>query len=334
MRTVNKTAQSDQIGRLLGYDIYRYDFSIQEMDDYESVKQGYREAEIQSVSKIKRSSMFQRKLMQIRCRAFRKGIEVTISESDLKSAYDECKGVCPVTLHQMTSAETTDTDWSVDRLDNHLGYIPNNIVVMSSVANIAKGDLSLHDLVIYCIIKETNEHNQDRLSQKSNKFWMNMLRAYAQKMPDYLFANVMKEICEDDDYCTGLIKSLYLQLIPSLYQDSLNKTKKIWKNSPLLSRYMHDGTISQADLIKMRKTASSTVKKVKINSYNLSQLDILRFTDQLFINDPRTKDIMSKLVLSWINEIENDEQRRTVIMRALIHGKHEWAAVHREITVG
>ena len=84
----------------------------------------------------------------------------------------------------------------------------------------------------------------------------------------------------------------------------------------------------------MRKTASSTVKKVKINSYNLSQLDILRLTDELFFNDPRTKDIMSKLVLSWIYEIGNDEQRRTIIMRALIQGKHDWAAVHREITVG
>lgn len=46
---------------------------------------------------------------------------------------------CPATRITPTHGRLADTDWSFDRLNNEAGYAANNLAVMSTRANMAKG---------------------------------------------------------------------------------------------------------------------------------------------------------------------------------------------------
>lgn len=50
--------------------------------------------------------------------------------------------VCPVTRMELTHGELGDLDWSIDRLNNDGAYVANNLAVMSTRANQAKGGRS------------------------------------------------------------------------------------------------------------------------------------------------------------------------------------------------
>ena len=51
-----------------------------------------------------------------------------------------------MTLVTLTHATKTDTDWSIDRLDNDGAYAPGNLAVMSTRANRAKGTKGLDEV--------------------------------------------------------------------------------------------------------------------------------------------------------------------------------------------
>lgn len=117
----------------LGFDHYRYGFPLDVglfMDKFrQDVQQGFEAAQIQQVTR-KRADMYEKKLLGIRKRALNKGLKVTITCDDLRQALAETKGKCPVTKILFTYAEKVDTDWSVDRINNDWGYIPDNIVIV------------------------------------------------------------------------------------------------------------------------------------------------------------------------------------------------------------
>ncbi len=54
---------------------------------------------------------------------------------------------CPVTRCTLTHATRTDTDWSVDRLNNDGAYVASNLAVMSVRANRAKGRMSFEQVL-------------------------------------------------------------------------------------------------------------------------------------------------------------------------------------------
>ncbi|MAF84041.1 MAG: hypothetical protein CL797_08065 [Chromatiales bacterium] len=54
---------------------------------------------------------------------------------------------CPVTLEPLTHSTGRDTDWSIDRCNNLRGYMPGNLVIMSTRANKAKSDLAFAEIV-------------------------------------------------------------------------------------------------------------------------------------------------------------------------------------------
>ena len=54
---------------------------------------------------------------------------------------------CPVTLEPLTHSTGVDTDWSIDRCNNLHGYVPGNLVIMSTRANKAKSDLTFAEIV-------------------------------------------------------------------------------------------------------------------------------------------------------------------------------------------
>jgi hypothetical protein len=81
-----------------------------------------------------------------RARAKKRGIECSITAHDIK-----WHDVCPVLGIPLTyggnGKKTPDYNAaSLDRVNNSLGYVPGNVVVISHRANALKRDASLHEL--------------------------------------------------------------------------------------------------------------------------------------------------------------------------------------------
>lgn len=75
-----------------------------------------------------------RKLLQVRRNAFNRAIPVSsrMTEEYLRSI---TVTVCPVSGVELTRGTLTEADWSLDRLDNGLGYVPGNVCVVSRRVN-------------------------------------------------------------------------------------------------------------------------------------------------------------------------------------------------------
>ena len=134
----------------IGLDHFRFGLplEISRFQDYyrEDIRHGFAAAKCQQASK-KKPDMFEKKLLCIRDRAIVKGLTVSISTDDLRREFEKTQGICPITEVPFTFAENNNTDWSVDRIDNDRGYCPDNIVIVSVVANQAKSDLDLSGLI-------------------------------------------------------------------------------------------------------------------------------------------------------------------------------------------
>jgi hypothetical protein len=80
---------------------------------------------------------------QARYRAKERGIEFTIEWDDL-----DVPTHCPVFGLELRFSEgrRTDNSYSLDRLDNTVGYIPGNVKVISWKANQYKGDLTVAEV--------------------------------------------------------------------------------------------------------------------------------------------------------------------------------------------
>lgn len=80
-----------------------------------------------------------------RARAKRNGIEYTITKQDI--VIPEYCPVLGIKLHR-EGRETWYAAPSIDRIDNKLGYIPGNIVIVSRRANKLKNNASIEELVM------------------------------------------------------------------------------------------------------------------------------------------------------------------------------------------
>ena len=81
---------------------------------------------------------------RIRQNAKKTGHIVTITEDDL-----DVPEFCPVLgirLDKHATKETRSTAPSVDRIDNNIGYVPGNIVIVSLKANRIKNDATVEEL--------------------------------------------------------------------------------------------------------------------------------------------------------------------------------------------
>ena len=88
---------------------------------------------------------FVRKWLQLRLNAQRRGRIVTPDVTpDLLRRIDVA--VCPVSRIPLTHGELAASDWSVDRLNNDGAYAANNLAVMSTGVNRAKGDRSFEEV--------------------------------------------------------------------------------------------------------------------------------------------------------------------------------------------
>jgi len=186
----------------IGFDHYRFGLplEISRFQDYHrpQIRHGYEAAKMQNVT-LKRPDLFDRKLLAIRDRAIVKGLEVSISKNNLREKLIEAGETCPITGQPFTFAEHNATDWSVDRIDNTRGYCPDNIVIVSTIANQAKSDLDLAGLIKHALGKG----GADDLLKPSE--WIHMARFYYHKM------DKQKSLC----FCRLLAESepLYDQIV-------------------------------------------------------------------------------------------------------------------------
>lgn len=186
----------------IGFDHYRFGLPL-EISRFQDchrpqIRYGYEAAKIQKVTQ-KKPDIFDKKLLAIRDRAIVKGLEVSISKHDLREKLTEAGESCPITGQHFTFAEHNATDWSVDRIDNARGYCSDNIVIVSTIANQAKGDLDLAGLIKQALGKGRSD---DLLTPRE---WIRMARFYYHKL------NMQKPLC----FCRMLAESesLYDQIV-------------------------------------------------------------------------------------------------------------------------
>ena len=134
-----------EVGRSLGHDLYLYrsHLAVDSLDA--SVREGFAFAAARRHARV-RPDRFARKWLQLRCNAYARGRSFDDKVTpDLLCAIDVIE--CPVTRIGLTHGSMTDSDWSVDRLNNEAGYAANNLAVMSTRANKAKGQRTFDEVL-------------------------------------------------------------------------------------------------------------------------------------------------------------------------------------------
>jgi hypothetical protein len=129
---------NDRIGFQIGEDFAHYGRQLPEGVS-QSIVAGYNAGKREK-GKWK-ANRYVRKWLQLRLNAFTRGklFSGEITPELLKSIDAD---YCPITGIMLTHATGKDSDWSIDRVSNDFDYIPTNLIVMSTIANKAKGDKS------------------------------------------------------------------------------------------------------------------------------------------------------------------------------------------------
>ncbi|MBF5007749.1 hypothetical protein ISG32_26225 [Diaphorobacter sp. NR2-3-3-1] len=134
---------SDRYAFLLGEDmgVVRFELDRDSLDD--EMLRGYQRG---LTFPARAADVYLRKLLTLRRNAYARRIPVSsvLTRDYLKSV---AVTVCPVSGADLTQGTQTDSDWSVDRLDNTLGYVPGNLCVMSTRVNQLKDRLEHWELV-------------------------------------------------------------------------------------------------------------------------------------------------------------------------------------------
>jgi hypothetical protein len=160
----------DKYRFILPLELVRFPFEVRELIDT-----GYRAAEFQQVSR-KRATLYEKKLMTLKSRAYVKGLSVTVRAQDLENELLKTHYCCPVSQERFTFSGGMLTDWSIDRIDNTRGYEPDNIVVVSVKVNQAKSDLNLDEMIAVCFKTYPNYRDLKELE------WFRMVSFYYNKM--------------------------------------------------------------------------------------------------------------------------------------------------------
>ncbi|MEO8250179.1 MAG: hypothetical protein ABI589_12490 [Burkholderiales bacterium] len=94
----------------------------------------------------KHANVYLRKLLRLRVNAYARRLPFSsaITMDYLRAI---TVTVCPVSGVPLTQGMLADTDWSVDRLHNGLGYVPGNICFMSTRVNAIKGAADFDELL-------------------------------------------------------------------------------------------------------------------------------------------------------------------------------------------
>ncbi len=127
----------------LGWDYATFGVNVPEQAS-KSFCDGYRAFRHGDNKTTRRPDKFVRKWLQIRFGALARGKQFSLDVSpEYIDKITPASGKCPITEVAFTFGTGEPTDWSVDRANNDRGYVRGNILIMSQVANAAKGNKSL-----------------------------------------------------------------------------------------------------------------------------------------------------------------------------------------------
>ena len=141
-----QSIQLTETGRRLGHDLFRYRSPAAAGSLPPSVREGFDSASATGVRAQAPPDRYVKKWLQLRMSAWRRGRAFDEGVTpDLLKAMDVA--TCPVMRTVLTHGERTGTDWSVDRLNNDGAYAANNLAVISTAANRAKGMLSFDEVL-------------------------------------------------------------------------------------------------------------------------------------------------------------------------------------------
>jgi hypothetical protein len=228
---------------IIGYDHYRFRMGLS-LDKYrnqcwEDLQHGYQAAALQGVSQVK-PTLFDIKLLTILERSLVKNREVTITAQDIKKALQDVGKVCPITHQPFTFGENKDTDWSVDRIDNGLGYCPGNITITSRIANQAKSNLDLAGIIRQCFQPSADAH---LLSEEE---WFRLANFYYRQLSLQKTFSFCELLADDEVIIELLIGSALLMFL-------LQKDKQAKRLIAALATYIGTETVNAATrLLKKR----------------------------------------------------------------------------------
>jgi hypothetical protein len=130
--------ESFEIGFELGWDLARFGRASPKDAALPGVREGYMAGHLHFPFPQHRCDRYTSKWLQLRAGALRRrrAVDADVTPEYLRSIDAD---LCPVVLSPLTHATLTDTDWSVDRINNDGAYAVGNLVVLSARANRAKG---------------------------------------------------------------------------------------------------------------------------------------------------------------------------------------------------
>lgn len=133
-----------EAARTLGHDLYQRSLLMPEAGWENPVLEGFYSAEARRLPR-QNGDRFVRKWLQLRGNALRR--KRIVDHQVTPALLMQIDVVdCPVLRLPLTHAEQTDTDWSVDRLNNDGAYVPRNLAIISTRANLSKADLQFDEV--------------------------------------------------------------------------------------------------------------------------------------------------------------------------------------------
>jgi hypothetical protein len=141
------------LARALGADFARFGLRAPLSSIPEEFQGGY-EAQLQQQNKTKKADRFVRKWLQLRYNALKRGrvLDDAVTPALLRKLDID---FCPVTFETLTHGQKSPNDWSIDRIMNDGAYAPGNLCILSTKANLAKGNLSFEE--IWSIAQQRSE---------------------------------------------------------------------------------------------------------------------------------------------------------------------------------
>lgn len=302
MREINHIATTSKIGFELGFDLFRYGgYESEDALSLKDVQDGYNAAKIQNTHTLRSQDKFDRKLIQIRARAYKKGILVTITKADLRAVLKECKSICPVIFTPLTFATGEESDWSVDRVDNNRGYEPGNIMIMSSLANQAKGNMELEDIMRYVLLSSESEQGFNKLDFDK---WQNLMLAIYDRMPSERLAQILKESLFGNDV---FIRTFMIHILMT-YVDVSSQSRhlKLMMTASILCDLFSDGALTSQDAATIRKVMLKvTRRRLEINGQFTPET--LQDLPYYVCQDKRGGDAFTRLISLIIDAAMTDE---------------------------
>lgn len=324
MRELNPQAQAPIIGIDIGYDFFRYGWQIEISDELrklpesllEPIKAGFETARIKRINKLQSLDYFDKKLLNIRARAYRKGIEVTITKDDLIHAYERTDKRCPVLKKELTLSTNEQTDLSVDRVDNMKGYVSDNIIILSAQVNEAKGSITLAELMVYCLSYSYDWFDYEKypaFRALRPIDWLMLHKNLVPYMSDELIGRTSLEVITEIDPAFKFISMPFSILL--YHACCLCSHKKViahLKKSATVKRYIENKLLTDKDIKVLRKQVD------KIFQPGISSTQTIPQETVQLMKNQRAIPIFEKLISALQDDLLDSAESRIAVTKDFI----------------